>query len=95
MLKSKRRTSFALDAETIDRLQLLAGRWGVSQAEVVRRAVGRAAEAELSDSAGLLARLADYRRSGGLAAEEAEAYLRTVDRDRRAWERGGDGGADS
>lgn len=89
MYQSKQRTSFALDPETIARLQVLAGRWGVSQAEVVRRSVRQAAEAERSDSEGLVARLADYQHGGAVVAEEADAYLRQVDADRRSWERGG------
>lgn len=93
MSYSKQRTSFALDPETMKRLQLLAGRWGVSQAEVVRRSVRQAADADRSDSEGLVARLAAYQHGGRLVAEEADAYLRQVDADRRSWERGGGSGA--
>lgn len=45
----KRRTSFALGGETISAIRRLSRWWGVSQAEVVRRAVKRAAEQEESE----------------------------------------------
>lgn len=38
------RSTYALDAKTSDRIKRLAAVWGVSQAEVVRRSVQRAAE---------------------------------------------------
>lgn len=40
------RTTFALDAKTAQRLKRLAARWQVSQAEVVRRSVEKAEQAE-------------------------------------------------
>ena len=88
MAIAKQRTSFALDGETIRLLQALANRWQVSQAEVVRRAVRLASEADRSDAEGLIARLDDYRAAGRLTAEEAEAYLGVVAADRASWDRG-------
>jgi hypothetical protein len=85
---AKQRTSFALDGETIRVLQELAERWRVSQAEVVRRAVRAAAEADRSDSVGLTDRLARYRDAGRMTAEAAEAYLGQLAGDRAGWERG-------
>ena len=69
-------------------LQALANRWQVSQAEVVRRAVRLASEADRSDAEGLIARLDDYRAAGRLTAEEAEAYLGAVAEGRASWDRG-------
>ncbi|NJL70296.1 MAG: ribbon-helix-helix protein, CopG family [Candidatus Competibacteraceae bacterium] len=40
------RTTFALDDSTASRLKRLAARWKVSQAEVVRRSVEKADQAE-------------------------------------------------
>lgn len=90
MQLAKQRTSFALDAETIRVLQDLAERWRVSQAEVVRRAVRAAAEADRADAEGLVDRLSRYRDAGRLTAEAAEEYLGQVAGDRASWERGSD-----
>jgi hypothetical protein len=38
------RSTYAIDADTVHRLNRLALAWGVSQAEVIRRSVQRAAE---------------------------------------------------
>jgi len=40
------RATYALDQETAQRIKRLAQRWGVSQAEVIRRSVGEAARRE-------------------------------------------------
>lgn len=88
MYASKKRTSFALDEQTLLMIHALAGRWRVSQAEVVRRAVRHAAEADRSDTETLVARFRDYWKAGALAAERAEAYLAEVASDRAVWDRG-------
>ena len=85
---AKKRTSFALDEETLTLVQSLAAQWQVSQAEVVRRAVRVAADRDHADTEGILARLAAYRSAGRLTAEQADAYLGTVAEGRAAWERG-------
>lgn len=48
MQKMTHRTTFALDEATALRLKRLAARWEVSQAEVVRRSVEKAEEADAS-----------------------------------------------
>lgn len=88
MHKAKQRTSFALDEETVELLHSLAGRWRVSQADVVRRAVRLAAAQDRSDADALQRRLADYWERGGVCAEEAASYLDEVAENRAAWERG-------
>jgi hypothetical protein len=44
------RATYALDHQTDQRIRRLARLWGVSQAEVIRRSVERAAEAEAGDA---------------------------------------------
>ncbi|MGH8564629.1 MAG: hypothetical protein ACREXW_11305 [Gammaproteobacteria bacterium] len=57
------RTTLTFDKETRQRLQTLAARWQVSQAEVVRRAVARAEEAERMSSDPVAELLAFMRRA--------------------------------
>ena len=78
------RTTLTFDKETRQRLQTLAARWQVSQAEVVRRAVARAEEAERMASdpvADLLAFLAQ----GGLDTAQVSGYLEELQEDRTRW----------
>jgi hypothetical protein len=80
------RTSFALDETTIRRMKELARRWGVSQAEVLRRLVNEAA-ARADDGVDPVDRLKRYHARGGLASGTAEAYLGEVRRGRADWTR--------
>ncbi len=86
MAAMKYRTTFALDDKTIRRLKLLALRWRVSQAEVVRRAVAQAEaqpEPQISDPVTMLRHLQE---SGeGLDPKRAESYLAQVYADRKRW----------
>lgn len=80
------RTTFALDKKTASRLKRLAARWRVSQAEVVRRSVEQAeklADTARPDPIALLREL--HARGGGLNPAQAEAYLASVQDDRRRW----------
>jgi predicted transcriptional regulator len=72
------RTSFALDEATIQRLKKLSEIWGVSQAEVVRRAIEKAEVIAEEGITSRIDRLRSYQDQGGIAAETAEAYLREV-----------------
>jgi predicted DNA-binding protein len=79
------RTTFALDGGTIARLRRLAGRWHVSQAEVVRRAIEIADDAA-ADSTAPADALRKLHASGKLITQErAEAYLAEVNDARRVW----------
>ena len=80
------RTTFALDEKTAQRLKSLSSKWHVSQAEVVRRSLEQAETADTSaqkDPEALLQRL--HEAGGGLAAEEAAAYMEQVREDRKQW----------
>ncbi len=77
------RTTFALDRATADRIRSLAAQWGVSQAEVIRRVIAAAAEAETSDP---IAALNALHASGqGLSLQQADDYLSEVRHDRKMW----------
>lgn len=78
------RTTLTFDKETRQLLQTLAARWQVSQAEVVRRAVARAEEAErlASDP---VADLLAFHAQGGLDAELLSGYLEQLNEDRAHW----------
>lgn len=82
-----KRTTFALDEETIQRLKKLAALWQVSQAEAVRRALKQAEEASSAKAEDHLMRLREYHEAGGLSAERAESYMHQVAEDRSQWGR--------
>ena len=73
MTSTPHRTTFSLDQEAVRRLQLLARRWNVSQAEVILRSLALA-ESQPYESTALQA-LEAFHEKGGLAAEKAAAYL--------------------
>ncbi len=87
MNKTKYRTSFALDEATTERIQRLTRRWGVSQAEVVRRAVRLAADQSEKESSDVRERVARYRSSRRITAEQANEFLQRVAEDRGSWGR--------
>lgn len=78
------RTTFTFDKETRQRLRALAAMWHVSQAEVVRRAVARAAEAERTAS-DPVAQLQAFHAEGGLDPARASDYLEQVHAHRTHW----------
>jgi len=83
-----RRTSFALDEETIRRLGKLSSLLKISQAEVVRRAVSKM-ESEVDDEThARLDRLQRYHQEGGLNPEKVDRYLDEVAENRASWGRG-------
>ncbi len=90
------RTTFALDEDTMQRIRGLAKAWGVSQAEVVRRAVRLAAEQEASPAM-TASDVVEYYTSHAPPRSEAETRRlidqmrsdRQADDDRRG--RGGEG----
>jgi len=82
------RTTFALDSATMRRLKNLAARWGVSQAEVVRRAVSQAEQLPSVGRPDPVAMLKALHASGqGLPRKKADAWLAEVRKDRRTWRR--------
>jgi hypothetical protein len=70
-----------LDQPTVERIRLLALRWGISEAEVIRRVVAETETAESRDPNQLLDAL--HASGGGLSAQDAAAYLNDVREDRK------------
>ena len=69
-----KRTSMALDAWTIQALKELSEKWGISKAEVIRRAVRQFKEKSDVENQQIdpLQALEWLQQGGGLVAEEAE-----------------------
>jgi hypothetical protein len=79
------RTSFALDEITARRLKRLAARWGVSQAEVVRRAVEQAEKSGEPAKPDPISLLKAYHAKGGLELSRAKKWIREIQEDRKRW----------
>jgi predicted transcriptional regulator len=79
------RSTYALDAGTVRRLDELARRWGVSKSEALRRAIRAAAEGEEAPLAPLAA-LDSLQRSMRLSRREASAWEKEAAKERRAQE---------
>ncbi len=80
------RTSMALDGWTLRALKELAARWGVSKAEVMRRAVKQAKDVADRDAAlpKPLEALEWLHKGGGLTVREATAHREQVHAERQA-----------
>ncbi len=80
------RTTFALDEKTAQRLKRLSARWQVSQAEVVRRSLEQAEQAENSAKQNPVELLEQLHAQGaGLTREDAATYVAKVREDRKNW----------
>ena len=75
------RSTYALDRETVDRLDSLAREWRVSKSEALRRAIRAAAPP--ASAADRLATLDALQSSARLSARRAESWLRDVRRERK------------
>jgi predicted transcriptional regulator len=74
------RSTYALDAETVERLERLARQWSVSKSEALRRAI-RSADRQPTTEAKLAA-LDDLQTSLGLTDRRAEDWSRRVQHER-------------
>ena len=86
MTYSLTRTSMALDRGTLHALRQLAKKWGVSQAEVMRRAVKRAKEeTDREEKIPKPLEALDWlQNGGGLAVRDAEDFRKEVRAERHA-----------
>ncbi|MCK5675360.1 MAG: hypothetical protein KAH95_18400 [Spirochaetales bacterium] len=87
MVKMNRRTTFALDEETILRLKKLAAIWHVSQAEVVRKAIKRAEREFNTGNRDKLDLLRQFHERDEIKIEVADTYLDEVAENRSSWGR--------
>lgn len=76
------RTTYALDEETVRRLESLARQWNVSKSEALRRAI-RAADAGPAATDARLKALDELQASMQLTREGAQAWVREVRAERR------------
>ncbi len=77
MARKTIRSTFALDPGTVESLDRLAKRWGVSKSEVVRRVVEAAARVEELDRASdSLAALQELQERLALTPEKVDAWVR-------------------
>jgi predicted transcriptional regulator len=76
------RTTYALDEETVRRLEGLARQWNVSKSEALRRAI-RAADSTSATSDERLKALDELQASMHLTTSRAEAWVRKVRTERR------------
>jgi Arc/MetJ-type ribon-helix-helix transcriptional regulator len=76
------RSTYALDAETVRRLESLARQWNVSKSEALRRAI-RAADATSMTADGRLQALDELQASMRLTPPGARAWVRDVRAERR------------
>ncbi|MPY88944.1 MAG: ribbon-helix-helix protein, CopG family [Luteitalea sp.] len=76
------RTTYALDEETVRRLDGLARHWNVSKSEALRRAI-RAADADPTVPNDRLKALDELQASMGLTRGRARAWVRDVRAERR------------
>lgn len=87
MAKMNRRTTFALDEETMLRLRKLSAIWHVSQAEVVRKAIKNAESEFNKETEKKLDLLRQYHKREGVKTGIADAYLDEVAENRSSWGR--------
>ncbi len=87
MAKMNRRTTFALDEETVQRLRKLAVLWHVSQAEVVRKSIEMADGKIKSETDEKLNRLKGYHKRESMRIEASNTYLDEVAENRSDWGR--------
>jgi predicted transcriptional regulator len=80
----KIKSTYALDPETVQRLEHMARRWGVSKSEVLRRAI-RAAASESSEVAtDAVSALDELQRSLRVSRAKAQAWAGRSRAERRA-----------
>lgn len=85
MAKMTIRSTFALDRETVENLERLAKKWGVSKSEALRRVVDAAACVEEVDAAAdALAALEELQERLALTEEQADAWIREIRAQREA-----------
>ena len=87
MATMNKRTTFALDEETIHRLRKLAAVWHVSQAEVVRKAIKKAESDFDTEREEKLDRLRMYHKNDRIKSKTADEYLDEVAENRSSWGR--------
>jgi predicted DNA-binding protein len=84
MATPKVKTTYALDAETVQTLERMARRWGTSKSEALRRAIRAAAETASDAPDDVVAALDRLQRAAALRASGARAWAQKARAERRA-----------
>lgn len=85
MARTSIKATYSLDAETVRVLDQVSRRWRVSKSEALRRAILASAKLPGEDVADKLAALDRAQKSLGLTAAAAEAWIKEIRAERRAW----------
>ena len=85
MARTSIKATYSLDPETVSVLDQVAKRWGVSKSEAMRRAILASAKLPSAEAYDRLAALDRLQKSLGLTAEAADAWVKEVRAERRAW----------
>lgn len=81
------RSTYALDPETVRRLDDVARRWGVSKSEALRRAIRAASDQRDVSGQDRLAALSELQKSLDLTPKAAKTWIRQVKRERETFGR--------
>lgn len=81
------RSTYALDPDTVRRLDEVARRWGVSKSEALRRAIRAVAGQSAGSRRGPTEALDALQRSLGLSGGPARSWARQMRQERRALRR--------
>jgi len=78
------KTTYALDAETVQVLERMAQRWGTSKSEALRRAIRAAAAATNAEPDDAVTALDRLQRAAAVPPARAKEWVRAVRAERRA-----------
>ena len=90
MARTSIKATYSLDPETVRTLDSISRRWGVSKSEALRRAILAAAHQPASDAKARLAALDRAQDALRLDAATADAWVKDIRAERRAWKLPGD-----
>ena len=94
MARTSIKSTYALDVETVRKLDQVASRWKVSKSEVLRRAIELVARDQLGEPTPPLQALDELQRSVKLTRQRTEKWSREVRKERantsarHEWRRG-------
>ena len=80
----KIKATYSLDVDTVEKLALLAQRWGVSKSEALRRVIGLAADAPGDPDHEALAALDQLQSAAALTASDVREWQKAAKAERLA-----------
>ncbi len=82
MARTAIKSTYALDVETVRKLERVAAQWHVSKSEVLRRAIDLVARDQLASVSSPLQALDELQESVGLTKQQTESWALEVRRER-------------